>query len=181
MTIFLHPSPDALWFSGVSVLLRGESLDVEHALYWLSLYPTHQTPCLENISPFLLADSVITPTNQIVQFWTSTSQLYVPELIPSEPRMHKRSSNLSGLSGSFCMLSLHLTLVRSSDRMRKGSAVLGSRVMGAVKEDTKVFYIHMAQKLWDHWFKYISYQRRSLSWTHFWCMDNSTSALYIFQ
>ncbi|KAG5847913.1 hypothetical protein ANANG_G00131260, partial [Anguilla anguilla] len=62
---------------------------------------------------------------------TSTSQQCLPELNPSEPSTHTSLSNLSGLSGTCCLSSLSLTLVRSSDSERLGCAVFGSRVTGA--------------------------------------------------
>ena len=78
---------------------------------------------------FLWTDSVHTPSSQSVLCPTSTSQLWVPQLKPSDPRTDQHPSNLSGLSGS-CRLCPPLTLLRSSDRIRFSPAVFGSRTTG---------------------------------------------------
>ncbi|KAL7884139.1 hypothetical protein AOLI_G00069090 [Acnodon oligacanthus] len=57
----------------------------EPAAYCPFRYHNDQTPLLEKISPFLSADSVITPNIQSLSS-TSTSQQCIPELKPSEPK-----------------------------------------------------------------------------------------------
>lgn len=135
MRAFPHPRTAALWSFGVCVLLRGECQAVVYNMLYIDcFYTTHTRLHVWRIYlPFskqiLSSHSETRLCNPQLQHPSSVS-----ELKPSEPRILKQSSNLSGLSGSFCMSSLHLTLVRSSDRMRKGSAVLRSRVIGAVKK-----------------------------------------------
>uniref|UniRef100_A0A8C3F7D3 Uncharacterized protein n=1 Tax=Chrysemys picta bellii TaxID=8478 RepID=A0A8C3F7D3_CHRPI len=46
-------------------------------------------------------------------------------------------SNLSGLSGRFCRVSPHLTLLRSTETVRLGLAVSGSRVTFAAERESE--------------------------------------------
>lgn len=85
--------------------------------------------------PFLVTDSLATPTAQAPLSPTSTSQKCLPQANRSQPSTQSTVSNLSGFLGRCCHAFPQLTLFRYSDRMSWGWAVAGSRVTFTKEEE----------------------------------------------
>ena len=78
---------------------------------------------------FRWTDSLATPRDQWLLSPTSTSQVCLPELKSSEPKMLGGLTNLSGLSGRGCSSHTN-TLDRSGDTPKHTEPVFGSMVTG---------------------------------------------------
>lgn len=87
----LSLSSCTLILCGVCLALTGILLSSQKKLH----YNINTNPL--GMTPFLGADSVITPRNQHILSPTSTSQLFVPELKPSVPRtiLHCQEADMS--------------------------------------------------------------------------------------
>ena len=136
-----HPLSQSSW----TLTLRGLLLSLSGVLWpGEAQYSPEERDTVHRPRPgsvldqsFLWTVSLAKPRAQWLLSPTSTSQLCLPELKTSEPRMLCGLTNLSGLSGRGC--SSHTdTLERSGDTLKHTEPVLGSMVTGTEEHNVSV-------------------------------------------